>query len=187
MNKKQDLKKIFEKASELVADVPDSVKSKAFEIAVSQMLKPESQEDKGRVKGSSQLDESRRGAKKSFFEKMSEELAVEVEELKTVFKLNKDNTIKVISPLKGSTAGKQRQLAFLYLLANKIGFEKEWVLALEFASQAKLHGINDGHTSDNLDKDEAILQSGKKRGKEYGLTPSGVAKAKEILQKLTKK
>ncbi len=184
MRKNDDLKEIFKGALELIVDIPDPFKTKAFEIAVNQILSSKSQEDRReRLSSPDRLPIKVDGG---FFERMKEQLAIEVKALKTVYKLDKDGKIKVISPLSGNDAEKQRQLALIYLLAKILGFEKEWTSALEFAGEAKLHGINDGHISDNLDKDGTILKSGKKRGKEYGLTPGGIEKAKELLKKLVK-
>lgn len=180
MNNNQKLKDIFKQAAELAKDLPDPVKAKAFEIAVTR-LSGQQKTNKSLIGGKETSD------KKGFFNIMTRETGLAKESLKTVYKLEGDNSVRVIAVLKGGNAEKQRSLALLYLLANKLGFQKDWVSSLGFGTRAKHYGINDGHISQNLKNEKGILHSGTGRGKEYGLTPSGIKKAKEILQGLARR
>jgi len=184
---KNKLKEILKEASELVKDIPEPVRSKAFEIAVAQLLgtstevKPVSDSDESVNMGDV---EKQAISEPGFFEKMSEELEIDSQLLKTVYKLGKKDDLKVVARLTDNNAENQRRLAFLFLLAKKVGLDEEWVSAFDFAKQAKSHGIDDGHISENLSKERTILQSGRKRGKEYGLSPAGEARATEILREI---
>lgn len=187
MVNKNELKEILKEASELVKDIPEPVRGKAFEIAVAQFLgtstkgKPARDSDESVGTGGV---EKQTISKLGFFEKMSKELEIDSQLLKTVYKLGKKDDLKVVARLSGNNAENQRRLAFLFLLAKKVGFDGEWVSASDFANQAKSHGIDDGHISENLSKERTILQSGRKRGKEYGLSPAGEARATEILREI---
>lgn len=187
MIKKAELKEIFKEASELVEDIPEPVRSKAFEIAVTHLLGVSTEvKSLEIVNQSAKMSEGKTQApvESRFFEKMSKELGIELEQLKTIYRLDKKGDLKVIAQLTGENAAGQRNLAFLYLLAKKVGLGEEWVSAFDFAKQAKSYGIYDGHVSKNLSKEKKILQSGRRRGKEYGLTPTGEAQAIEMLREM---
>lgn len=180
MTKKQDrdIKKVLKEAAEAVKDLPKELKVKAFELVFNNMM---SSNDDGKIPLSKSIGVTSESG--DFFAKMRKETKIQESELKSIFRLNKDNEIKVIVPLTGTKAEKQRSLAYLYFFAKKMGFGTEWVSALEFAQQTGEYGINDTHVSKNLGQDETnIRQHGRKRGKEYSLTPNGVIKAKEVLQ-----
>ena len=180
MDENEELKKLLEEASRLVESLPEPFKVAAFEIVVPYML--DRQGSVGNYKRSAVQQLAQK--KQDFFAKMSQEVGLEETFLKAVYKLVDGGSIRVVAVLEGSSAEKQRLLALLYFLANKIGLDKEWTSALEFAKQVDGYGINDGHISKSLKREEGILQTGRKRGKEYALSPNGVAKAKEVLKNL---
>lgn len=185
-NSDEDIKLALNKAAEMVKDLqPESIREKAFEMAFSQLT--------GSAAGNSSRDPVQfeptpnREDSLGFFEKLQTETNLTVEELKSVYKLDKNGSIKIVVPLVGKAADKQRRLAHLYLLASKFGMEREWISALEFAKITDSYGINDGHTGKNLLADKvSIRQTGSRRGKEYMLTPNGVTKAKTILEDIIK-
>ncbi len=174
----RDIKKALKEAAEVVGGLPEELKVKAFELVFNHMMSSDDGEKTPSSKSISVTPESG-----DFFAKMRKETKIQESELKSVFKLNKNGEIKVIVPLTGTNAERQRNLAYLYFFARKIGFDIEWVSALEFAQQTNEYGINDTHISKNLGQDKTnIRQHGRKRAKEYSLTPNGMIKAKEVLQ-----
>jgi hypothetical protein len=178
-NQQKDIKTIFQEAAESVKDLPQHLQEKAFELAVQQL--------------SSSIRTTQSGAAtliidSDFFEKLTQETAISIDNLKSVYKLDKNGILKIVVPLNGKAAEKQRMLAYLYLLGMRLGYGKEWVSALEFAERAKEYGTNDGHISKNLRQEKHnILQEGTKRGKEYALSPNGVIRAKDILGNIVSK
>lgn len=174
----QDIKKLLKKAVVATEGLPETLKVKAFELAFNQMICSDEKEKKTSPKTTTVVSGSG-----DLFTKIQEETEIPVSELKSVFKLDKNDEIKVIVPLTGTIAEKQRTLAYLYFFAKRVGFNIEWVSALEFAKQTNEYGINDSHVSKNLKQDKTnIRQSGYKRGKEYSLTPNGIIKAKKVIQ-----
>lgn len=181
MNKaeNQNVKKILEEAAEAVDGLPPELKVKAFELAFNQLIS--SNKEAGDDTREAISISSKPG---DFFAKMQNETGIQESDLKSVFRLDKNNDIKIIAPLNGTNAEKQRVLAYLYIFALRVGFNSEWVSALKFAQQTSEYGINDTHVSKNLKQDKInIRHAGRKRGKEYSLTPNGVIKAKEVLNK----
>ncbi len=182
----ETIKKLFDDAMSTVADLPDIIKPTAFKIAVRKL----SGESAAYIQPAPQpIAESRPASEPiimegDFYTKMAYEVGVEREELMSIYHMDKSNDIKITATLTGNNADKQRQLAFLYLLANQIGNNEEWTSALEFAKQVNNYGINDGHISHNLKVEKGnILQSGQNRSKKYRLTPNGVSKGKDLLKR----
>lgn len=179
MNNQDNIKTIFDKAAELVKNLPESLQEKAFELAVIQLSSQNTVPSDSKNKSVVIITDEERS---DFFIKLEKETGLSIEQLKGVYKRDKDGDIKIVAPLTGNAAEIQRRLAYLYLLGVRFGNGEEWVSALKFANKAKDYGVNDGHISKNLLQDKSnILQGGRKRGKEYALTPNGVLKAKELL------
>jgi len=173
--------KLLQKAANAVKDLPEVIQPAAFNIAFKELAK----EDSTLKVDECQNVEEHRDNQKGFFVKMSKESGIEIMNLKAIYRLNAQGKLNMVVSLSGTTAEKQRTLAYLYLYACRVGEDRDWVSALEFAKQADLYGINDGHISKNIKIEKGfILQSGTKRGVEYGLTPNGVVKAKETIKNL---
>lgn len=179
-----DIKSIFQEAAESVKDLPQNLQEKAFELAVLRLSSP------AKITG----DENKQSIPVTttthldFFSKLAQELNISKDSLKVIYKVDKNGVLKIVAPLAGKTAEKQRMIAYLYLLGIRFGFGKEWVSALEFAERVNEYGANDGHISKSLKKEKHnILQDGKMRGKEYSLTPNGISKAKEIISDMLNK
>jgi hypothetical protein len=183
----EEIKLALNKAAEIVKDLqPEGLREKAFELVFSKLFSLNTSN-----LSSTQVLEPvlvlSPGDPSSFFEKLQKETGFSVEDLKSIYKIDKNGAIQIVIPLTGKVADKQRILALLYLFASKFGMEKEWVSALEFAKITNSYGINDSHVGKNLSIDkENIRQTGKKRGKEYMLTPNGVIKTKEVLKGIIK-
>ncbi|MFH0772937.1 MAG: hypothetical protein V1922_01350 [bacterium] len=172
-----ELKEIFTKASEIVKDLPDSLKPKAFELAVEQLKRTRNNQV-------SAVNGSREIIMQDFFEKMSSFLQIEQEKIKAVYKIDKNALLTLIVPMDGKPSEIQRNITLLYLLGNKIGLEKEWVSTLDLIKRITAYGVKDKNLSRNLKIQKGILQSGTKHGKEYGLSPIGITMAKELLNNL---
>lgn len=174
----RDIKHILEEAAKAVEGLPEELKVKAFELAFTHLTSSQINQENTPQQSPSNIPEPG-----SFFKKLEKETGIKEEQLKSIYRVDKNNQIKVVFPLNGTNAEKQRNLAYLYLFAVRIGFNNDWVSSLEFAQQTNEYGINDSHVSKNLKQDkEHIRQDGKKRGKEYSLTPNGMLKAKEMLK-----
>lgn len=178
----KDIKTIFQEAAEMVKDLPQNLQEKAFELAFLRLSTPKVSDNNMDTLRKSPIDEE------VFFDKVSQETGLNLEQIKGVYKIDKNGALKIVAPLIGRVSEKQRTLAYLYLFGMKIGYGKEWVPSLEFADRAKDYGANDGHISKSLTKDKVnILQEGRKRGKEYALSPNGILNAKEILNGIVNK
>ena len=174
----KNLESIFKEAAENVKNLPEHLQEKAFEIAVARLSSDNITDLEKKTKDGFVNDKSGN----DFFHLMEIETGTPKDHLKSVYKTDKDGDLKIVAALAGKTSEKQRTLAYVYLLGMKIGFSKEWVSALKFADKANDYGINDGHISKNLKQENGmILQGGRRRGKEYSLSPNGVQKAKQLL------
>lgn len=176
----KDIKSIFQEAADAVRDLPQNLQEKAFELAVlrltSSVKTTESENPKTLVNDD------------DFFTKLEQESTISIENLKSIYKVDKNGILKIVTPLNGKAAEKQRVLAYLYLLGMRFGYGKEWVSSLEFADRVKEYGANDGHISKSLKQEKHnILQEGTRRGKEYSLSPNGVMKAKEVINGMLSK
>lgn len=184
-----NLKSIFEEAAKSVEGLPEILQAKAFEIAVEKLLSPTAPTSSSSNDNvPSPLEVVSKTTNGDFFEKISQEVSINETDVKIIYRIDKNNDLKIIASLEGGNADKQRQLAYLYLLARNIGFDQEWVSATEFAKLVEDYGANDGHISKSLKTEKGlILQSGKVKGKEYNLTPNGIAKAKGLIMSLLAK
>lgn len=171
----QDLKEIFLKASKIVESLPEVLKPKAFELAVEQ-LKKQAQDIQLPRSDSKNIPDQ------DFFDRLSIFVEIKQEYLKAVYKIDKNSTLLLIAPINGKPSDVQRKITLLYLLGSKIGLEKEWVSTLDLVKQIEIYGVKDKNLSRNLRVQKGILQSGKKHGKEYGLSPTGIILAKELLK-----
>ena len=189
-----DVKQTIKQAEEIVKDVPEGLKAVAFELAYKSLIskylsggdpagKQYSLLGGGTETG---LEKMKPEDGNEFYTIIANKTATDKMYIESIYSLDKDNKIQVnTASLNGTTAEKQRQLAYLYLFAKRVAFEEEWVSALEFAQQTSRYGINDGHVSANLGHDTGmILQRGSNRGKKYGLTPNGVVKAIDLIKQL---
>ena len=175
-----DIKSVFQEAADAIKDLPQHLQEKAFEMAV-ERISPRVvvPENKNSVVLPTDDD---------FFAKLAKETSISVENLKSIYKLDKTGVLKIVMPLNGKAAEKQRILAYVYLFGMRFGYEKEWITSIEFANRVKEYGANDGHISKSLaQENHDILQEGTRRGKEYSLSPNGIIKAKEILNSLISK
>lgn len=180
--KDKTLESIFKRAAKSIDGLPEDVREKAFELAVIKL----SDESLLNTENNISENSEKKASNEDFFQLMKRETGITEESLKSIYKLDKKGELKIVASLTGKTADKQRLLAYLYLLGMKLGFTIEWIPALKFAERAKDYGANDGHISKNLRRERGnILQEGRKRGKEYSLTPNGVSKAKELLNSFT--
>jgi len=183
---KEKLEKIFEEAVSSINKIPENLQPKAFEIIVNMLLKSEAlsntEGNSSEIKGRITLSEE-----KELLGVLAEDLNIDKKIIQTIYDFSAKGKINIIAPLKGTNAEKQRNIAYLYLL-EKINYEKQdWISALELVPQIEHYGINDGHFSENLEKEKGrILFTGIKRGKKYSLSPNGIAEAKKFLFNLIK-
>lgn len=175
----EQLKELFKKAKEAVEELPDILKPVAFKFAVDQLSLNQAQQ-KGLAEPTLVISNQLNG---DFFENMQIGTGIERAKLEAVYRINKDSLLKLIVPINGKPPEIQRYIALLYLLGNKIGLGKDWVSPFDLVNQIDEYGAKDRNISRNLKQEKSILQSGKSRGKEYGLSPNGVIKAKEVLSK----
>ena len=182
-----DLCKVFNQASKLIESLPQNIQPKAFEVMVSYILKNTSslQNDIAQNPTLNQHDKPKATEETNILNKISKETNINYSIIKAVYKIDKSNTLQIIAPLQGNNAEKQRQLAYLYFLGSITGFDTEWISSVTFAKVVDTHNASNGHISDTLAKEKAFIRSsGKRKGKEYTLIPSGLEKAKNLVIQL---
>lgn len=185
MNKEklQTLKKIFEEATEIVKELPEVFRIKAFEIVVRVLLEESEGLKKKEVKIQLPEDKEKREDK---LDVLAQELKIDDKKaLQTVYNFSTGGKINLTARLEGKNSEVQREVAYLYLLVKLIYGEQEWVSALELAKQITRYGVDDGHVAVNLEKEKGkILCAGSRKGKKYGLSLAGIQEAKTILNGL---
>jgi len=180
---KDDIRKIFSRAAEIVDSLSQQLQPIAFKIAV-QMLLAEDEtlviNDTERLANKQESDSPER------MDALAREIGVDdVRILHTVYDISPAGEIKIILKLGNENADTQRRTAYLYLFAKLICEGQDWVSAVDLSRELKRHGAYDGHVSQNLGTErKMILCAGIKKGKKYSLTPAGVNQAKEILKEL---
>lgn len=181
-----DLRAVLKEAAELVSDLDESIRPKAFEIAVAKLsgtvTESYSTEKNALISKSNPIigDET-------FLGKISEKIGIDKPYLEIVYRPNSDGTFIINTRvLTGhNIPEKQRQFWYIYLLAAKYGQGREFVTAPEFAKQANKVGLKDKNTGRNLEKARGIIISGNKRGVQYKLSPQGLEEAISLLKIFT--
>lgn len=169
----------LKKAAEMVKDLPTNLQAKAFELAFNDLNKLTLDTIETESKTVSIEPESIQ----DFYAKMEAATEINPETLKEFYKREGDGVEVIGHFKKGKAADNQRQLAYLYLLASRFGFNKEWVPASDLARIINKHAQNDGHISVNLSRAKRghILQSGTRKGMSYSLGRNGIIRAIELI------
>ncbi len=171
-----DIKNNIQLAMNAVKDIPESFKTKAFEIVLSKLLektKPEKitqgQKEKLPPKGTENPQNT-----DYRISKLAEAAGITVNQLKDLFQFEEQGPV-FIGRVSGTEAEKQFQISRLTMLVFKDVYEQEWVRGSVLWKILKDYGVGslDNLSANLTSKESEIRAMGQKRGRKYKLTEIG--------------
>lgn len=180
MEKEHELKKLFEEAWDIVKNLDESVRQKAFEVAVDQLTGKSDEKEESSTE-QTQTDPD-------FWESMSKATGLVKNALEIIYHMDKSNQFNVndIRLTGKNNAEQQKELAYVYLLAKRYGtnLNEGWVSAADFGKLATRFNINDGNIKKNLTSTPRghIITKGELKGTQYIIGPQGIDPAIKILK-----
>jgi len=181
----EQIKNKIQTAVDVVKDVPEPFRMKAFEVVLTSLMKSSGSEIQYGTRSETQPPEGVQTVE-SKLEKLAKTAGIQVQQLKDIFQFAEKEPV-FIGKVAGTEANRQVQISRLLLLAMQEAYGTEWVEGSFLSKALQDYGVGSlPNLARNLGEETADFRAmGQKKGRKYKLTEQGRKTAIESVKQLT--